>query len=152
MFRHACAFAECADLAKDRICHGAADIEWYATPAIVNSAFACEVFLKALLIFYDVPFKKEHELKELYEFLPEDTRIWIKLAVMSNYGGIWTDILGRELLESISNAFVNWRYWYEFIPQKTSSMQIDVGFLEMFRNTLRDACKQLFFQGEMGTV
>ena len=144
MFRHACAFSECADLALDKFRHDTADIEWYSTPAVVNSAFACEVYLKALLKYYDIPIKKEHKIKELYEMLPEEARDWIKPTVM-NQCGRWTDQWGHELLENISNAFIEWRYSYEQDWSKSSIMHIDVGFLSAFRNVLREACSQLFY-------
>lgn len=151
MFRHACAFAECADLALKKFRHDSADIEWYATPAAVNAAFACEVYLKALLKYNDIPVKKEHRLKELYELLPEKTREWIKLMVMNNHGGRWKDAFGYDLLDNISDAFLNWRYIYEGKETRNgkrierTSFHIDMSFLTVFRNTLREACCQLFF-------
>lgn len=144
MFRHACAFSECADLALAKFRHDTADIEWYSTPAVVNSAFACEVYLKALLKYNDIPIKKEHKIKELYEMLPEEARDWIKPTVM-NQCGRWTDQWGYELLENISNAFIEWRYNYENDWSKSSIMHIEVCFLTAFRNTLREACSQLFY-------
>lgn len=140
MFRHACAFADCSDFALEKLPHGSIDIEWYSTPAIVNSAFACEVYLKALLRFYAIPVKKEHGLKEFFELLPEKTKQWIKQTVLIISGGKWTDSFGLDMLDSISNAFVEWRYVYEY-----SKMQIDIGFLAAFRNALREACCQLLF-------
>ena len=145
MFRHACAFAECADLAREKFRHNTADIDWYITPSVVNSAFACEVYLKALLIFYNVSFKKKHEIKELYGLLPDDTRDWVKQATIACSGG-WEDALGFERLDNISDAFVKWRYSFENDWSKSSIMRIDVGFLTAFRNVLREACCQLFFK------
>ena len=140
MFRHACAFAEVADLAEAKFCHDTADIEWYSTPATVNSAFACEVFLKGLLLSYGKPAGKKHKLKELYEALPEDAKEWIKENTLIHYGGNWTDTFDFEPLEKISDAFVEWRYSYEYVPDKTCSMKINIGFLIAFRNSLREAC------------
>ena len=138
MFRHACAFAECADLALKKFRHESADIEWYAEPATVNSAFACEVFLKALL-------KRQHKIKELYELLPDKLKAAIKQATMANYGGMWKNAFGYELLDNISDAFVDWRYSYEIVGTKRASMQINIGFLTAFRNALREVCCRLFF-------
>ena len=39
-------------------------------PEIVNRAFSCEVFLKSLIVFSGIAFRKEHELKVLWELLP----------------------------------------------------------------------------------
>ena len=140
MFRHACAFSDCADFAMKEFDPGKTNVEWYTTPAIVNSAFACEVFLKALLLFYDTPLKKVHELKKLYELLPENDKECIKRETSINYGAGWQDGFGMERLMNISDAFEKWRYYYEDFPEKTCSMQIDIGFLNAFRNTLRDVC------------
>jgi hypothetical protein len=140
MFRHACAFSDCADFALQVVCQDKTVTGCNPTPAVVNSAFACEVYLKALLKYYDIPVKKEHRLKELYELLPEKAREWIKLTV-TNYYGQWSDWLGRELLENISNAFTDWRYSYE----SDRLMSIYHGFLTTFRDTLREASCQSFF-------
>ena len=139
MFRHACAFSDCADFAMQVFCRDKAISGWYPTPAVVNSAFACEVYLKALLKYYDIPVKKEHRLKELYELLPEKARDWIKLTVISHYGQ-WSDCFGRDYLENISNAFSDWRYSYE----SDRLMSIHHGFLTTFRDALREASCQLF--------
>ncbi len=151
MFRHACAFAECADIAREKFQHDTADIDWYITPSVVNSAFACEVYLKALLLFHDIKFedhlkgKKRHEIKELYGLLPEDTRDRVKQTAITN-GGNWEDPFGFERIDNISDAFMKWRYSYEHDWCKSSIMKIDVGFLTAFRDALREACCQLFFK------
>ena len=142
MFRHACAFAEVADMAEAKFCHDTADIEWYSTPATVNSAFACEVFLKTLLAFYGIDFKKllkqkdRHKLASLFDLLPEDAEERIKQATVLCYGGSWRDAFGFDQLEKISDAFVKWRYSYE----QEGSIRVDIGFLTSFRNSLREAC------------
>ena len=140
MFRHACAFADCADFAMEDFDPQNIAVEWYSTPATVNAAFACEVYLKALLKYNDIPVKKEHRLKELYELLPEKPREWIKLTVINHYGQ-WSDCFGLDYLANISNAFIDWRYSYESDHQ----MSIYLGFLMTFRYALREACCQLFF-------
>ena len=151
MFRHACAFADCADFAMDQFDPRITDVEWYTTPATVNSAFACEVYLKALLLYYNIPLPKQHELKALYDMLPDKTKEWIMLTVINNHGA-WKDAFGYDLLDSISNAFLNWRYIYEGKETRNgkrierTAFQNDVSFLTVFRNTLREACCQLFFR------
>lgn len=151
MFRHACAFAEVADLAMEKFRHDTADIAWYSTPATVNSAFACEVFLKTLLESYSIQFEKllkpkdRHKLTDLFNLLPEEAREWIKSATEVCYGGGWKDGFGFDRIKSISDAFVDWRYIYEIVGKKRASMQIDVGFLTAFRDALREACCRLFF-------
>ena len=140
MFHHACAFSDCSDFALQVVCQDKTVTGCEPTPAVVNSAFACEVYLKALLKYNDNPVMKEHRLKELYGLLPENTREWIKLTVINHYGQ-WYDCFGQDYLESISNAFTDWRYSYE----SNRLMSIHHGFLTTFRDTLREACCQLFF-------
>ena len=146
MFRHACTFVETADMADNKCKHDTADINWYMIPASVNSAFACEVFLKALLHYSDISFKKLHDLKSLFEKLPEDIKSFVKETTISQSGGMWKNYFGFEYLNNISKAFVDWRYVYEVDITKTGSIRFETGFLRTFRNTLREACCELFFK------
>ncbi len=145
MFMHACTFCECADLAFQKGHHDTAPIGFYSMPASVNSAFACEVFLKAILKWYDIQQPKSHKLKDLYEAMPEKIRSFVKRNVLKNYGGIWKDWLGREHLEVLSNAFQDFRYIYEYDFSKNGSLYIETSFLTVFRDALRDCCSRLFF-------
>lgn len=142
MFRHACAFCECADLASQKGKHDTAPIGFYYIPADVNSAFACEVFLKAILKWYDIKPPKSHKLKALYEATPEETQTLIKSKF--HYRGGWVSSLGLTHLEILSNAFQGFRYIYEYDLNK-GSFCIETTFLYVFRNILRDYCCKLFF-------
>lgn len=144
MFRHACAFCECADMAMEKHYHKSADIETYDIPAMVNSAFACEVFLKALLKYYDINYKNEHRLKSLYNMLPIDIGLLIHLQLLTCSVASW----GQESLEDISDTFVHWRYSYEQDYRKNPFINYDTGPITAFRNVLREACCEIFF-GEM---
>ena len=144
MFRHACAFSEVADMADEKFCHDTADIEWYTTPATVNSAFACEVYLKAILKWFDIQHENEHRIKILYSLLPNDVQEVVKLTVLNKYGR-WTDNWGFEILDNVSNAFVEWRYSYEHDWSESAVMQIEYSFLTALRDALRKACCDLFF-------
>lgn len=151
MFRHACAFCECADMAYKEEKHPTADISWYDLPAIVQSAFACEVFLKAICLFHDIELKplckrkQGHDLKVLYDALPQEIREQIKMEVSHGDKEKWTDWRGIQIIDEISNAFVEWRYSYEHDWNKSASMQINIGFLNQFRDCLRDICCVKFF-------
>ena len=145
MFRHACSFAECADMAQNKFKHESADIEWYTVPSIVNSAFACEVYLKALNKYDGSQIENNHKLNELFDALPEEQKTTIQAEVMNNYGGIWKNALGLNLLDCISDAFMTWRYNYETVIEHGGCISIDTGFLNAFRDVLRDVCCQLFF-------
>ena len=131
MFDEACAFADCADMCKNV---ENSHFMGYGTPYIVNSAFACEVFIKLLLAKNNI-IKKEHKLKNLFDDLPVNVQESIKQNVLEHYIG-WRNVLGLDYLEQISNAFVDWRYGYESI----GVLSCDIGFLDAFRNALREQC------------
>ena len=142
MFRHACTFCECADMALDKFKHDTADIGFYVSPVTINSAFACEVFLKAILKHQDIKSTKSHKFRDLYEALPLELKEWIKNEVSGGYPDMWTNLY----LDNISNAFVKWRYNYEHDWRKDGcTMHIEVGFLNRFRDTLREICCRMFF-------
>lgn len=144
MFRHACAFCECADMAFEKYKHETADIEFYSTPAVVNAAFACEVFCKALLKYDDIPYKKVHKLADLYNKLPNDIKDCIKSIVIYKYGK-WKDNFGFDCLDNISNVFAKWRYIFEHDWSESASIHLQTGFLFAFRDALREICCQLFY-------
>ena len=138
VFDQACAFAECADLCKKQ---DDAFVKGYLTPSIVNSAFACEVFLKLLLWHHNINYERTHTLKQLFEMLPEQSKQMVKERTFYKYSE-WTDALGFEHLETISNAFVEWRYSYE---HEHGTIGCPTSFLETFRNVLREQCANEVF-------
>lgn len=143
MYRTGCEFSDCADFAMKaqdtELFHGL----FYSVPAIVNSAFACEVFLKLLLEVEQIDIKKEHQLEKLFNQLPEQVKTAIQQSTIQNYG-TWTDVFGLNLLHQISDAFVQWRYHYEHDFGKAGTMKIEIGFLVAFRNALREKCSDYF--------
>lgn len=145
MFRHACTFCECADMALNKVQHDTADIGFYTSPIAINSAFACEVFLKAMLKYQESETPKSHKLRELYNALPDELQERIKQDVSGGYSDMWRNAWGRDYLDEISNAFVEWRYSYEHDWSKSGTMHIDIGFLNRFRDALREACCQVVF-------
>ena len=143
MFRHACAFCECADLAREKFSCENVDIEFLTVPSNVNSAFACEIFLKTILKIYDVKYVKGHELKKLFDNLPKELQDYVKQYFVNLH--LWKDGFGIENLAKISKTFQKWRYIYEHDFRKGAMIQIESGFLNMFRNLLREiCCKELF--------
>ena len=145
MFMHACTFCECADWASEKKKHDTAIIGFYCVPAVVNSAFACEVFLKTILKLYDIKSPKSHNLKDLFESTPEKAQEYVKNTVKRNYGGRWYSPMGFEHLEILSNAFQDWRYIYEWDLNK-GGIQIEFSFIYVFRDALRDLCCQMLFR------
>lgn len=145
MFRHACTFCEVADLADKKMKHDTADIGFYTSPIVINSAFACEVFMKAMLLHYGEKKPKTHKLRDLYDALPDKVMEWVKSVTSMNCRSLWVDSFGFEILDQVSNAFEEWRYSYEHDWGKSATMCIDTGFLNQFRDALREGCCQLFF-------
>lgn len=145
MFYHACTFAECADMALAKLQHDTAQLGFYDLPSAVNSAFACEVFLKSILKWYGINPPKSHSLQQLYNATPTNIQSFVKAVASNNYGGRWTNEWKEECLKLLSNAFEQCRYLYEHDFSKQRCVQIEIGFLVVFRNALREACSQLFF-------
>ena len=143
MFRYGCIFSECADMANSKLAHDTADLGFYTSPAVVNSAFSCEVFLKSLLDYYDQKYKKTHKLNLLFDSLPKDIQEWVQHYVLSHCGQWYFPMMANaRYLDLCSNAFEEWRYGYEI----KGCMEIQIGFLLSFRNALREKCCQLFFK------
>ena len=145
IFRHACTFCECADMALDKLQHDTADIGFYTSPATINSAFACEVFLKTMLKCQGISIPKTHKLRELYDVLPDNLKEYVKRTVSGGYDILWTNLWGTDYLDNISNLFVESRYIYEYDWSEGVSKNINIGFLNCFREALREACCQMLF-------
>ncbi len=134
MFRHACAFASCSDFCRENGHH----ID-YVKPEIVNSAFACEVFLKTLLFYNKIEYGKKHDLEALYNMLPDHYKVTIEEELLKRYGKM-QNAFGISYLSNISKAFEIWRYSFE-----KKHLQSEIGFLFTFRDLLRDiCCKELY--------
>lgn len=112
------------------------------TPAIVNYAFASEVYLKLLLLKEKSNNKKTHKLFDLYKQLSEGLQKEIAFRIFNS--GIWIgDCWGRNELENISNTFVKWRYCYE-----ESTLHINTGYLQTLCIVLREMCCEKIFNSE----
>ena len=88
----------------ERLCCSCVNI-----PAIVNAAFACELYLKSLLTN---PPKKEHNISKLFCLLPEDIEQTIRNYVNDQFKG--HPVYNFDYcIERAGDAFVNWRYIFE---------------------------------------
>ena len=102
------AFRRCSkgeNLRKDEFNRMCADV--VSIPAIVNAAFACELYFKSML---EQP--RVHKLKDLYEQLDDETRLRLKNEFDKNFPKhpIYNFYV---FLNDVSNAFVEWRYVFE---------------------------------------
>ena len=78
-------------------------------PTVVNAAFACEMFLKALLVRFEIPYGKEHNLVKLYDKLSDELKEKISL-----FCGDKEDIaVFRNTLSKYADGFVDIRYYVE---------------------------------------
>ena len=146
MFKQACAFADCAKFCE--VEHNIiieSRFHSHTVAGIVNSAFACEVYIKTLLVFHGVSRKEMrgkkksngHDLNflwELYKKKDNDSALLIEQRIKKEFNssneGLFGDLLGK-----CSNAFNYWRYIYE-----KNSGDINIHFLRIFRLLLRNLC------------
>ena len=146
IFRHACAFADCALFCEKAPKSIVVRTQWYTVPEIVNSAFACEAFMKSILIFRGLTIDEVHKMNHGLKGL------WVALETSDNAAADRVrerikneldldDNLFDELLSNISNAFKKWRYIYEDHGGK-----IHLGFLSTFRDELREEGCQIFYK------
>lgn len=113
-------------------------------PAVVNLAFAVELYVKDVYCTLDLkpPRGKDgHNILALFEKLPEPVRqeIFLHEAISQNPFHTRGDLLSTKIfsreytpyerfcdqVKAISDAFVQWRYPYE---QKTKSLRYDSSF------------------------
>ena len=144
MFEHACAFVDCAKYCQIEPNNIQYRMKSHTVAGIVNSAFACEVFIKTLLVFHGMPIEKikGHELKVLwkkYKAKDQKMALFVEQRLREWFNSDNENMFDDKLNE-ISDAFEIWRYIYEV--QKCS---INLNFLVGFRDLLKEVCcKQLY--------
>lgn len=144
MFEHACAFCDCAKFCEVESSNIEYRMRSHTVSGIVNSAFACEIFIKTLLVFHGRTIMdiKGHELKLLWEkFKKEDheTAMYVEKQICEWFRTEDENLFDR-LIGEASNAFEYWRYIYE--KQEGS---INMNFLLGFRYKLREVCCNKLF-------
>lgn len=84
----------------------------FIVPQIVNISFACEIYLKALLTSKGIEYPTDrhgHELKSLYELLPDEIKCEVFKLLESNM-----DLeTFQKWLDEINTSFNDWRYIFE---------------------------------------
>ncbi|WP_316718980.1 HEPN domain-containing protein [Terrisporobacter petrolearius] len=116
-------------------------IEYLPIPYMVNSAFACEIFLKAILEQKRIKYGKNHMLYELYKLLPKEIKEHLERVINEK------DF--DKKLRDCSNVFVDFRYIYENIFK---AEKIDLTFWETFVNTIFEYSKNNLEKGENVTI
>ena len=144
MFKHACAFVDCAVFCVIEPKHIKVGAERHTTACIVNSAFACEVFIKSLLVYngFSIDEIKGHKLRDLwdkYKRVDCETANLVEQKMQEIFDSD-NENMFNELLDNISNAFEYWRYIYE-----RRGGSINIGFLVNFRDLLRAICCDKYY-------
>lgn len=88
-------------------------------PALICAAFSAEIGLKELLRQSGVSFGKVHALKDLFDLLPTDAQNALRTEVVMEFPNF------DALLAEGSNAFVDWRYFFE----KQQLVKVNVRFI-----------------------
>jgi len=78
-------------------------------PAIVNAAFACELYLKSIINKKIIT----HNLLDLYELLNTDIQLSIAYEVNNKLQKRNKEYSFKSCLERASNVFEDWRYIFE---------------------------------------
>lgn len=74
--------------------------KFYGTQFMVNGIFACELYLKSIILMEDKEIKYTHKLNELYNLLEDST----KQKLIDEYHDI------EPFFKEQADSFVNWRY------------------------------------------
>lgn len=106
-------------------------------PAIVLKTFSCELYMKSLLTISNI--KRIHKLDELFMCLSKEDKDNIQeiiICILSKNKSYEIDDFNKDL-RKVSNAFVEWRYFYE-----DSKIEINLEFLNALFGTLRIYVRQ----------
>lgn len=118
----------------------------YGPAYTTNLAFACELYLKQLLLLTGEK-RTGHELKSLYQYLNDDAKAQIKREYEKKCEEYHTKVDSKvelrgldSCLEAYNKAFEDWRYWYE---EKKSSNCIGWKDFHILIETLAELVEQL---------
>ena len=113
-----------------------AELSEMVIPFIVNTSFACELFIKSILTYLNIKYPTRgndgHNLTILFPLLPPEMQNTIISSVAHSYFGNFQDEL-----KNIQLAFDGLRYWFEKHPQHVSLL-----FLNAFCDSLYEQATQ----------
>lgn len=107
-------------------------------PAIVNGAFACELYIKANLS-QDIA---GHELKALFDYLPEEKKNEIEQRVSDKLKWDNDSFNFEDTLAKFSNAFPFWRYIHEKDSLGELGLNRSLQFLDVFIEVIKEMLGQ----------
>lgn len=145
MFKHACGFIACAESSELEPIKIKYNARSNGVSVIVNSAFACEVLIKTLLVYHGMTIKglKGHKLKDLwnkYKAKDYEKARQIEIGIQKWFKSEDEDKFNK-LLDDASNAYEYWRYIYE-----KEEGHINIHFLRGLRILLREECCNKLFE------
>ena len=113
-------------------------------PAMVNGAFACELFLKALL---EVSLRGHKLYNDLFCKLDLSTAQEIETVVIECFKKKKNTVINSEQFisnfKTIERSFEEFRYFYE--PQNNNEIRVyHIDFVEVLVFSLRAICEQRF--------
>lgn len=113
-----------------------------SSPTMVNSAFACELFLKTILILHDIDYIKVlkkgdgHKLKPLFELLPnQEYKDFLQIGTKQEF---------ESELQEHSGDFIDWRYFME----KSGSYSMSPMFTYILMQNLKTLARALVKRAE----
>lgn len=111
----------------DKLSEDTLEMLYYLEPVVVNCAFSCELYLKAIILKRNEGNKREkvHDLKVLFNELPAEVRTSI-------CNGKVDEEKLDEFLGEYGNAFLDWRYAFE------KGVEMNMTMLFNFANLLED--------------
>lgn len=143
MFEQACAFCSCAEFTEMEGCKIPNRTRAHTFAGMSLSAFACELFIKCAIVARGGMYGMKHTLNELwdvYHSLDSDAALRIENSILTSFR---YDDVGEfdRMLSEVSNAFVQWRYIFDYTPKERvgGSRQ----FLRLFRIALRNMSSEV---------
>jgi hypothetical protein len=114
IFSQATSFADASNLIFEKNLKSFPRNPQGITPFVVNAAFSAELYLKCLHKIHGDP-SETHSLTTLFCQLPNKTKDRVnklKKSIEGQYE-VEKNLLFKDHLKPVSNAFINWRYIYE---------------------------------------
>ncbi len=127
------AYKRCMEGRNEREENGIIKSDYVGIPAIVNGAFACELYLKSMNYS-----SRGHELIELYNKLDDIARedIYRRTATKLNKESF------DDCIKGLSNLFAHWRYIYEKENLGELGFQKTLKILPMFLEVFKEVAHE----------
>ena len=108
-------------------------------PYVVNRSFSCEIYLKLIIKNNGDSFENVHNIKQLLvkAKIGEEFEKYILKGVALANVDYSIERLDQDI-ETISKAFVNWRYIYE-----QDDITVAAGLLDLMNDYLDSYCKRI---------